>query len=233
MQTVIFLAAGVAAAAAVVTLGLGSRLHIWFKTAATLIIALLVALAIPKSPLPGFTPLLAAGLVLAALGDFLLARRHRIEQRRPNDAQAIQKLFISALSAFLLCHLAYLAAVLFEFAAFRWWLFGVVLVPGLVLYLALRRGMKGLRLPVALYVLAISAMVAAMLSLWWEGDASLSLLLPLTVGAGAFWLSDALLAVDVFAREKLPRHEGPLPDVIVLVLYYLAQLSFGFVVFAF
>lgn len=233
MQTVLFISAGATAAAAVVTLRLGSRLHIWFKTAATLIIALLVALAVPDSPLPLFTPLLAAGLVLAALGDFLLARRRRLQLDQQNDSPAIRKTFIGGLGAFLLCHLAYLAAVLLEFAAFRWWLFGFALVPGLVLYLSLWRGMKGLRFPVALYVLAISAMVAAMLSLWWEGDTSLALLLPLTVGAGAFWLSDALLAVGLFARQEPPRHEGPQPDVIVLVLYYLAQLSFGFVVFAF
>jgi uncharacterized membrane protein YhhN len=229
MQTVLFLAAGAAAVAAVATAGLESRAHTWVKTGATLLIALLVGLSLADSPLPDFTLWLAVGLLLAAVGDHLLARYYYADEDDPRR----KGLFIAGLAAFLLCHVAYLLAVLLEFGAFPWWLFGVALLPGLLLYLLLWRGMTGYRLPVAVYVLALSAMVAAMLGLWFGSCESFGVLLPVTVGAAAFWLSDALLAVGVFEREKLPRHEGRLPEVLVLILYYLAQLSFGFVVFAF
>jgi len=229
MQTALFLAAGIAAVAAVTTAGLESRAHVWVKTGATLLIALLVGLAIEKSPLPDFTLWLCVGLVLAAVGDFFLARHHYAAEDDPRR----KGLFMAGLAAFLLCHVAYLAGVLLEFGDFHWWLFALALAPGVPLYVLLWNGTRGYRVPVSIYVLAISAMVAAMIGLWLNSCESLGVLLPVTVGAAAFWLSDALLAVGVFEREKPPRHQGRLHEVLVLILYYLAQLSFGFVVFAF
>jgi len=146
------------------------------KTAAT---ALLAAAALPLG-----APLwVAVGLALGALGDLALSR--------PG-----QRSFLIGMAAFAAGHLAYA------------WLFlrvgtnDPLIVPSLVVlvlagstefWLAPRTG--ALKWPVRGYVLVITAMMLAALTL--PGRA-----LPVMLGAALFLLSDLLLALDLFCRER-------------------------------
>jgi alkenylglycerophosphocholine/alkenylglycerophosphoethanolamine hydrolase len=146
---------------------------------------------------------LGAGLLASAVGDVLLELPGR---------------FLPGLFAFLLAHVAYLAAFLsverrprlaraLPFAA---WACAV--------YLLLLPGLRGLALPVAAYSLAIGAMLwraSARVDppLRWDG-AWLAF-----AGALLFGASDTLLALD--------RFRGPAPGAraLVLPLYWLGQLG--------
>lgn len=146
---------------------------------------------------------LGAGLLASAVGDVLLELPGR---------------FLPGLAAFLLAHLAYLAALLsaerrprlaraLPFAAYA-----------CAIYLLLLPGLRGLELPVALYALAIGAMLwraAARVDPPPRWDA------PWLAFAGAllFGASDTLLALD--------RFRGPAPGAraLVLPLYWLGQLG--------
>lgn len=125
----------------------------------------------------GASALIVAGLALGACGDFCLSRPGKVA-------------FLVGMGAFGLGHLAYATAF--------WHAAGVSLVtvlPVLVLALStevwLAPHTGDLRWPVRAYVLIISAMVIAALSL---GGAQIRL----CIGVGLFLLSDMLLALDLF-----------------------------------
>ncbi|QXL84346.1 lysoplasmalogenase [Comamonas sp. NLF-1-9] len=127
--------------------------------------------------------------------------------------------FIPGLVSFLLAHLAYLA--LFRLGS-RWLAQRAALAATLVLgagvYAFLWQGglPPELRLPVAVYVLAIALMAAQAWARWQtlRGPAPLCVAL----GACCFMFSDTLLATDLFVQ--------PLPwaPLWVLASYYVAQL---------
>ncbi|GHD99421.1 hypothetical protein GCM10008024_06730 [Allgaiera indica] len=147
-----------------------------FKTMAT---ALLAAAALPL----GAPPLIALGLALGAVGDLALSR--------PG-----QRSFLIGMAAFAAGHLAYA------------WLFlrmgtnDPLIVPSLVVlvlagstefWLAPRTG--ALKWPVRGYVLVITAMMLAVLTL--PGRA-----LTVMLGAALFVLSDLLLAIELFCLDR-------------------------------
>lgn len=128
-------------------------------------------------------------------------------------------LFIPGLVSFLLCHLLYLR--LFRQGDARWF----ALRPALWAALALGLGMYAflwsgglpveLRVPVAVYVLAIALMAAQAWARWHAlRDAPA---LAVALGATCFMLSDSLLATNRFVQ--------PLPwaSLWVLATYYAAQ----------
>jgi alkenylglycerophosphocholine hydrolase len=136
----------------------------------------------------------AAGLWLSALGDFLL-------EARPS-------FFLYGLLAFLLAHLAYLAAflaasrrpALLRAIPFAAW--------GAAAFTLLHHGLGGLRVPVAVYMAAIVTMM-------WRASAVGRLAL---VGAVLFGASDTLIAFDHF---KAPLPWAPFP---IILLYWAGQL---------
>lgn len=161
---------------------------------------------------PARAVLTVAALILSLAGDVFLMV--------PGD------LFLPGLGSFLLAHLAYVGAfndspppagvVLIASAA-------VALVAAPV-YLLLLRGMtaatrRAMAVPVALYVIAIGAMVvSASVTLarpgWGTGRALVA-----TAGAVLFMTSDGLIGWTRFVRP-VPR--GP---VAVIVTYHLAQVA--------
>ncbi|OGQ16041.1 MAG: hypothetical protein A2138_03735 [Deltaproteobacteria bacterium RBG_16_71_12] len=174
-----------------------------FKTAASLTFVGAGALFLPLQAATG--RLLFAGLVLSLIGDVALIAKGR------------KALFLLGLASFLIAHLCYAAA----FAAFGQEAGVAVAAASAALVLGLGIGrwlaphVRGsMRAPVALYVAAISTMVALAAGAY--GAAARPTLL---VGAVLFYLSDLCVARERFVARS--RWNG----VIGLPLYYAAQLN--------
>ena len=178
------------------------------RTAAkTLAVAMLAALAFMQGG-PG---LLVAALALSAIGDAFLSY----------DSEPT---FLGGLGSFLLAHVLYIALFAHSgggfpaFAAEPWR--AVVAVAMAVFALAMlsvlwRRVGAGLRVPVAVYVVAILAI----------GIAALTVNHPwVIVGAILFMASDALLATEKFVMAPGSPHRA-WTRYAVWVLYYVAQVA--------
>ncbi len=192
----------------------GSRRRLEYAAKPAAMLALLAWLwvesgvRLTQAPLGWF----AAGLVCSLAGDVLLMLPERF--------------FVPGLVAFLLAHLAYIvglnaggslwpveAILVIPMAFIGGWLFGQV--RGALQ--AKRRGK--LVAPVALYTIVISLMVVSAVatlfrSEWPGGAAAL-----VSVGAGLFFISDAVLAWNRFVG---PVRNGKL---VVIVAYHLGQLA--------
>jgi uncharacterized membrane protein YhhN len=176
-----------------------------FKPLATLLI---IAHAWPRgNDMPQPRRWIVAGLVLSLAGDVALLWP--------------QQGFLPGLVSFLLAHLAYLRAFTHEQRFAAWWpaFAAYAVVAGGVLALLWPGVPAGLRVPVALYVMALASMAAQAAVLWHalrgtpgHGRARL-----LALGGALFVLSDALLATNKFA--------GPLPlaSLWILASYWTAQ----------
>ena len=200
LAVVLAAAAVVAAIGAIAAEARGRRraFHLLKPLATALVFA--VALAVPAAD-ETYRRLIAAGLLFSLAGDvFLMLPRDR---------------FVAGLASFLVAHLLYLAA----FARG-----GAGVTPGLVAFFAAFAGvfvrllwphLGGLRLPVAAYAAALSAMAwqAAEGALAGRPGAALA-----AAGALLFAASDGMLAWNRFVR--------PLPHAQALVLstYWAAQL---------
>lgn len=148
-----------------------------------------------------------AGLALSLVGDIALLW--------PKEG------FLPGLIAFLLAHLAYIAAFSSRARPFARALpFAVyALVAGAVLALLWPGVPAALRIPVVLYVVCLAAMAAQAAVVWlgWRGGDREGLARAGAIGGALFVLSDALLATNKFA--------GPLPlaSLWVLASYWAAQ----------
>lgn len=203
------------AAAAFLYLPMQGRPPSWRRTVAkTAAVALLAVLAV----IEGGPPLLVAALVLSAAGDAFLA----------HDGD---RAFMGGLASFLLAHLAYLTLFAevgggFEIVAAQPWRAVLPLVAVFAAAVLLTRMMKaaapGLRVPVAVYVLAIVAMMLT----------SATVGAPIVMlGAFLFVTSDAILAAEKFLMPAASHHRrwtGPA----VWLLYWTAQaaITLGFLV---
>ena len=178
-----------------------------FKPLTTLLI---IAYAWPRGAnAPKQRRLIRIGLILSLAGDVFLLW--------PKEG------FLPGLVAFLLAHLAYIAAfcVPVRLAAKPWVFAGYALVAAAILS-ALWPGVPGgLRAPVVAYVVCLATMAAQAL-VWWRSsaavhaaDASLARLAAL--GGVLFMASDSLLATTKFAVPL------PLASLWILLTYWLAQ----------
>jgi uncharacterized membrane protein YhhN len=193
------LAAALAIASAPWALGL-PWLNVVFKPLATLGV---IAYAWPRgTDTPVLRRWLLVGLVLSLAGDVALLWP--------------QQGFLPGLVSFLLAHLAYLVGFTRErrLAASPLPFVAYAVVAGAILWQLWPGVPTGLRAPVAVYVVALSAMAAQAAVLWRAGQARGGLL---ALGGALFVASDALLATNKFA--------GPLPlsGLWILVTYWSAQ----------
>lgn len=149
-----------------------------------------------------------AGLAFALLGDVLLML--------PGD------LFVPGLAAFLLGHLALLAAWLDDsrFAVRPLALLACLLAASVLLWLLWSYVVAPLRAPVMVYALLLATMAGQALGRAWQhavaGDALARPALRAAFGALLFMASDSLLAWDRF------RHALPLSPLWILGTYYPA-----------
>lgn len=147
------------------------------------------------------------GLVLSLVGDVALLW--------PKEG------FLPGLIAFLLAHLAYIAAFhgRVRFGS-RWQPFAVYTLIAALVLAALWPGVpSALRIPVLLYVACLGSMAAQAAVVWLaaRGTANESLARSGAIGGALFMLSDALLATNKFATPL------PLAPLLVLGSYWAAQ----------
>lgn len=129
--------------------------------------------------------------------------------------------FLPGLVAFLLAHLAYIAAfsTKLRFLARRLPFAGYAAVAGAILA-ALWPGVPpGLRMPVVLYVLCLASMAAQAAAVWRAARGSADEVPARcgAIGGALFVASDALLAINKFAAPV------PLSALWILTTYWLAQ----------
>ena len=164
---------------------------------------------------------MVAALVLSLAGDVFLML--------PEDSPATERNFVFGLGAFLLAHVAYIAAFvrLHEYAltdfrlhahagyAISFFLTGLFLAGAMfaTVGLPIRRAAaeedEALAVPVLAYVTVISLMVVAA---WWTGD------MRIIPGALLFAASDAMIGWTRFVRRDWEL------DVPIIVTYHLAQI---------
>lgn len=166
------------------------------------VMALLIWLALALHPArPGARAWFVAALALSLAGDVFLML--------PSDA------FVPGLASFLLGHVAYVVGL--RIMGGPWWWAALALVAlvapgaiigGRILGALASTGQRELLGPVAVYMVAISTMVAS----------ALASRRPLAmVGAALFYASDSLIAWNRFVR---PLRWAPLA---IIVTYHLAQ----------
>jgi uncharacterized membrane protein YhhN len=146
--------------------------------------------------------LLFVGLVLSFIGDVALLSK----EKRP---------FLIGLGAFLLAHVAYAAAFLVRGVDVRMLPYTVAMlavIGGLVLRWLWPHVKSSMRVPVVLYVIAISAMVALAGALLGERSATL------LNGAVLFMVSDVFVARERFVKA------GGINRPLGLPLYYAGQV---------
>jgi uncharacterized membrane protein YhhN len=146
--------------------------------------------------------LVLAGLVLSWFGDLWLLG-------------AGSTAFLLGLGAFLLAHVAYVAAFLAHGVAARWTAAAtapVVAAAAIALWWLFPHVPDGMRMPVLAYVVVISSMVA--LAFGTRGHDG-PVLVPL--GAVLFYVSDLAVAAGQFVQPDFPNYVWGLP------LYYAGQ----------
>lgn len=154
---------------------------------------------------------MVAALVLSLVGDVFLML--------PEDSPAADRNFVAGLAAFLLAHVAYIAAFVRLHAhagyAISFVVVGLVLAGALFATVGLRvqraaaEEDPALGVPVLAYISVISLMVVAA---WWTGD------LRIIPGALLFAVSDAMIGWTRFVRRDWEL------EVPVIVTYHLAQI---------
>ncbi len=150
-----------------------------------------------------------AGLILCALGDVLLIPKSK-------------KVFLAGMGAFAAGHAAYFAAFLIggavlSPAAIAAFLLMGALAAGLLIWL--RDGLGAMAIPVAVYSLVISVMVAAGVAHWSAAQSADSA--SLALAAIGFALSDVSVARDRFGKGGFINRLWGLP------LYFAAQCLFA------
>lgn len=146
---------------------------------------------------------LLSGLVLSFLGDAFLIGETR-------------QAFLSGLAAFLLAHLAYIAAFVVNGVNLRWLVVAALPVVGIAIGIGMwlaPHTPPELSLPVRLYTIVISGMVVAAVGTRGKGGSVLIL-----VGALLFFMSDLSVAALRLVQTDFPTYVWGLP------LYYAGQL---------
>lgn len=176
-----------------------------------LLIAAALAMAADQHATAYLTVTTVAALVLSLVGDVFLML--------PEESPSADRNFVFGLGAFLLAHVAYIAAFVRLHAhggyAISFVLTGLVLAGALfaTVGLPVRSGAAeedaALAVPVLAYITVISLLVVAA---WWTGD------LRIIPGALLFAVSDAMIGWTRFVRRDWEL------DVPIIVTYHLAQL---------
>lgn len=198
------------------------------KTLSTLLLALTTYLN-PSSP-----PLLTAGLALSSLGDFFLALSDTNPPAKPKTAPTNDDddpFFLPGLTSFLLAHLLYTRLLLthpgstplrtlLTTSPASWTLTALIIT---MLSILIPRVGSALRVPVAVYAVAIYVMGLSALALP-EGKEGV------TVGAMMFTASDAVLAVEKFVVGPTTGERRGWMGYAVWGLYYGGQglIAVGF-----
>lgn len=145
-------------------------------------------------------------LVLSALGDILLIPRGK------------KSWFLSGIISFLLAHVAFGVAFVLQgvyLMGFVGLALGLSVPGGLIAYALWSRVPDGLKIAVAVYIIAVSSMLALGVACSLQGGNW-----TIAIAALCFYVSDISVAIDRFVRRSFFNRLWGLP------LYYFAQLLF-------
>jgi uncharacterized membrane protein YhhN len=158
---------------------------------------------------------ITTGLLASLVGDVALL-------------QPGQRWFLGSLVAFLIGHVAYILAFnqLTALTVLNWPAVLALLSfsAGILAWLWPRLG--AMRLPVVVYVIAITLMVWSAWAAAAQARLALSVSLSIGVGATCFYISDVSVAIDTFVEQRWANKAWGLP------LYYLGQFSLAWSVAA-
>ncbi len=179
-----------------------------YKPLATIIVILIAGVSLLK---PGAMHVsyklgIIAGLIFSFAGDVALMFQ---------SARA----FLSGLIFFLIAHIIYSVAFTAHsgFVTSDWISGLVLLLLAMVIYVYLYSGLRNMKWPVLFYVLVISFMIHRAISTFSGSYFNLTQAWLIAVGAGLFYLSDLILAINKFKRPlKYNR--------LSLAFYYAGQL---------
>jgi len=181
-------------------------------TVKSILSALFIFAAVVQShPLLSFYRLLLIAMLFCLGGDVLLALRG-------------ERMFLYGLVSFLLGHLFYTGAFFYTIGLNRWTFIGLAisLSAGVGVFLWLRCHLGNMKIPVMIYIVVISAMVAGAGSLMDVENLKLSGRWLAFGGAVSFYLSDVFVARQRFLKA------GFVNRLIGLPLYYSGQFLLAF-----
>jgi uncharacterized membrane protein YhhN len=174
--------------------------------------ALFIFAAVVQShPIFSFYRLLLIAMIFCLGGDVLLALRG-------------ERMFLYGLVSFLLGHLFYTGAFFYTAGLNRWTFIGLAisLSAGVGVFLWLRSHLGNMKIPVMIYIVVISGMLAGAGSLMDVENLKLSGRCLAFVGAVSFYLSDVFVARQRFVKT------GFVNRLIGLPLYYSGQFLLAF-----
>ncbi len=160
-------------------------------------------------PVPAYDGLMLTGLALSLVGDMLLG--WSLERRT----------FLLGLIAFLVAHVLYTTAFSLANGFSAWDLLIIAGVVGgcIAAYNVLDMDLRTMKIPVLIYLLVISLMLAKAFSSLYLGGITGTALGLVVIGAILFFLSDALLALVKFQRNPARANRA-----INLTAYYMGQI---------
>jgi len=180
-------------------------------TKSTLSVMFVLAALAQPHPVPMYYYLLLIGLVFCLMGDVFLA----LPQER---------MFALGLAAFLTGHVFYIISFLSLISIDHWISWPPLAAFGLsaTVFVWLWPNLNSMRLPVLLYVVVITVMVAGAWAVYRYSSSSLDGRILILAGAALFYLSDLFVARNRFVKG------GFINRLIGLPLYYLGQFMLAF-----
>ncbi|EQC43783.1 lysoplasmalogenase [Bacteriovorax sp. Seq25_V] len=163
---------------------------------------LIIILCIKNGSETDYRNIIILGLIFSLLGDIFLMLK---EQK-----------FIPGLVSFLLAHIIYIFAFTRNITEIKFWPLAILVPIALGLYSYLFNSLKEMKLPVAIYVLAILTMTFAA----WQQFLALHSMEAVyaLVGSFLFMTSDSILAIDKFKTTK------KIFIFLIMTTYFSAQL---------
>jgi len=171
----------------------------------------ILAVVIQPHPIATYYRFLLAGLLFCLVGDVCLALPQK-------------KAFLVGLASFLLGHILYILAFAAVAEAGLWALAGLLctLVVSVTVYLRLSPHLGSMKLPVLLYVLVITVMLAGAWAVLGEPGLDRSGRVMIFAGALLFYVSDVFVARNRFVKKEFFNRLVGLP------LYYAGQFLLAF-----
>ncbi|WP_159737028.1 lysoplasmalogenase [Vibrio atypicus] len=176
---------------------------IFYATKATPILLMAYLVFSTGSLVGSYAFWIGLGLIACAIGDLFLMH--------PKDK------FLPGLISFLTAHLIYSVAFFTQTDDhFTFWVPAILFSLGLITYLLLLPSLDNMKIPVAVYSLAILVMAWGAIEVWIDVREPLAGYS--AMGAIVFIVSDVVLAIDRFrSSSAFSRH-------VIMVTYYTAQI---------
>lgn len=160
-----------------------------YKPLSAALMLSVILVSLPGNARLSFAVMVLIGMLFCAAGDIALMFESN-------------KAFSLGLALFLVGHIIYTATIIrFDGLLLENWFITVALIVlAIVMFLILVNGLGKMKIPVLLYMIAISVMVHSAAMTFYGDFFNTRQAIALTVGAALFYLSDVFLAIDRFKK---------------------------------